>query len=142
MSGLDDIQQAAEVTGDCPDCGRPITDSHLAFTEQWEPGRPEVCYPHVNFGGEQLCAERTVERLRSRISELEAALERSERENEAWRALVWWTHRGTDRGLDACDDDVLVVAADRVVFIGKTALECVESIPGAKKQLGQWKTNG
>lgn len=70
------------------------------------------------------------------LSALGERVARAERENEAWRALVHWTHRGIDRGLDAYDDDVLIVAADKVVFIGKSALECAENIPAVKQKLG------
>jgi hypothetical protein len=79
------------------------------------------------------------DKLAKRDAELSALGERvarAERENEAWRALVHWTHRGIDRGLDAYDDDVLIVAADKVVFIGKSALECAENIPAVKQKLG------
>lgn len=54
----------------CPDCGRPKADeTHI----------DGACYKgsgDVLAAGE--CAERTVERLRSRIAELEAALGRAE----------------------------------------------------------------
>lgn len=56
-------------------------------------------------------------------------LGKSERECEAYRALIHWAHRGARRGLDARDGEVLIISSDRVVFIGKTAVECVENMP-------------
>lgn len=53
----------------CDECGRPFTDDHHAFQDQWEPGRRELCLPIQNFGGYQLCAERTAERLKFTLAE-------------------------------------------------------------------------
>lgn len=64
----------------CDDCGRPFTDSIEEFRDQWEPGKGEVCLLMQNFGGYQLCAERTVERLRSQIRDLEVELSHEKRE--------------------------------------------------------------
>lgn len=51
----------------CRDCGRPVVETMQEFEAQWET-HVEVCYPYVNFGASELCAERTVERLRSQLT--------------------------------------------------------------------------
>jgi hypothetical protein len=72
----------------CPDCGRELTESHEAFVNQWEPGRPELCYPYVNFGGSELCAERSAELLKSKLATLQTERDLLAKLDELSRRII------------------------------------------------------
>lgn len=79
----------------CPECGRPIVESLQAFEAQWET-HTEVCFPHVNFGGSELCTERKAARLESELVLARKALAAA----EEMRKHV----NGSERGFAACDE--------------------------------------
>lgn len=72
----------------CEECGRQFTDDHEAFRDQWKPGRRELCMPIQSFGGYQLCAERTAERLKLALAERDKRIAELEAENAMLRDMA------------------------------------------------------
>ena len=94
----------------CPDCGRPIVESLQAFEAQWET-HVEVCFPHVNFGGSELCAERTLESLRARLASAEAVIAAA----KEMRTLAQQAGRMTEKlaSIDALDEALEAYEAEK-----------------------------
>lgn len=103
-------------TEKCPDCGRELTESHDAFGDQWDPGRPELCYPYVNFGGSQLCAERMAERLRIENAELRAEVAKLEGLFQQTHGCHWsWVHKVTSLQSERDALQACVAASDTYI---------------------------